>query len=145
MKKTQICNYVCIALMAVLLVLQFIPFWSYDGMSTSIQSYIWFPTENAQLTAYLTAQLGEAYTINNIVWMPILVLVAAAVGVIICFLKSDEALTALIPLVCGLIGTWGYLAKPAFQLGGNWMFHLLVCIAMILMSVLALLFAQKNK
>ncbi len=145
MKKSQIFNYVCIALMAALLVLQFMPFWNYDGVSTSIQSYIWFPAENAQLTAYLTAQLGESYTINNIIWPPILTLVALVVGVIICLWKSDEEWTALIPLAGGLIGAWGYLTTPAYQLGANWVLHLLVCIAIVVMAVLTLLSGQKDK
>ena len=67
MKKTQTLNFVSVVLMAVYVILLFLPFWSYDGISSSIQSYIWFPGEKAELTAYLTAQLGESYTINNII------------------------------------------------------------------------------
>ena len=123
----------------------FLPFWSYDGISSSIQSYIWFPGEKAELTAYLTAQLGESYTINNIIWPPILSFVAAVVGVILCAMYNDEPLMCLIPIIGGLIGAWGYLTTPAFQLGGNWILHLVVCIAMILIGVLTLLSGQKKK
>ena len=145
MKKTQTLNFVSVVLMAVYVILLFLPFWSYDGISSSIQSYIWFPGEKAELTAYLTAQLGESYTINNIIWPPILSFVAAAVGVILCAMYNDEPLMCLIPIVGGLIGVWGYLTTPAFQLGGNWILHLVVCIAMILIGVLTLLSGQKKK
>lgn len=145
MKKTQTLNFVSVVLMAVYVILLFLPFWSYDGISSSIQSYIWFPGEKAELTAYLTAQLGESYTINNIIWPPILSFVAAVVGVILCAMYNDEPLMCLIPIVGGLIGAWGYLTTPAFQLGGNWILHLVVCIAMILIGVLTLLSGQKKK
>lgn len=145
MKKTQTLNFVSVVLMAVYVILLFLPFWSYDGISSSIQSYIWFPGEKAELTAYLTAQLGESYTINNIIWPPILSFVAAVVGVILCAMYNDESLMCLIPIVGGLIGAWGYLTTPAFQLGGNWILHLVVCIAMILIGVLTLLSGQKKK
>lgn len=145
MKKTQTLNFVSVVLMAVYVILLFLPFWSYDGISSSIQSYIWFPGEKAELTAYLTAQLGESYTINNIIWPPILSFVAAVVGVILCAIYNDEPLMCLIPIVGGLIGVWGYLTTPAFQLGGNWILHLVVCIAMILIGVLTLLSGQKKK
>lgn len=145
MKKTQTLNFVSVVLMAVYVILLFLPFWSYDGISSSIQSYIWFPGEKAELTAYLTAQLGESYTINNIIWPPILSFVAAVVGVILCAMYNDEPLMCLIPIVGGLIGVWGYLTTPAFQLGGNWILHLVVCIAMILIGVLTLLSGQKKK
>ena len=145
MKKTQTLNFVSVVLMAVYVILLFLPFWSYDGISSSIQSYIWFPGEKADLTAYLTAQLGESYTINNIIWPPILSFVAAVVGVILCAIYNDEPLMCLIPIVGGLIGAWGYLTTPAFQLGGNWVLHLVVCIAMILIGVLTLLSGQKKK
>lgn len=145
MKKTQTLNFVSVVLMAVYVILLFLPFWSYDGISSSIQSYIWFPGEKAELTAYLTAQLGESYTINNIIWPPILSFVAAVVGVILCAMYNDEPLMCLIPIIGGLIGAWGYLTTPAFQLGGNWILHLVVCIAMILIGVLTLLSGQKKK
>ena len=144
MKKSQICNYVNVALMAFMLLLQFLPFWKLDGGSKSIQSYIWFPTDNSHVTSYLTSQLGDTYNINNIIWVPIIILVAAAVGIIMSIWKSDYPIVSLIPMVCGLVGAWGYMAKPALQLGSNWMLHLIVCIGMVLVSVLTLVFAQKH-
>ena len=145
MKNTQILNYVSVVLMTLYVILHLIPFWNYGGMSTSIQSYVWFPGKKAELTAYLTTQLGEDYSINNIIWPPILSFVATVIGVLVCFLKSDKRLAALIPLICGLIGAWGYLTKPALQLGGNWVLHLAVCIGLVLVAVLTLLSAQKKR
>ena len=62
-----------------------------------------------------------------------------------CAMYNDEPLMCLIPIIGGLIGAWGYLTTHAFQLGGNWILHLVVCIAMILIGVLTLLSGQKKK
>ena len=36
-------NLVCAVLMAVLLALQFVPFWTVEDSQVSISSYVWFP------------------------------------------------------------------------------------------------------
>ena len=91
MDKAKTFNIITIILMGVLLVLHFLPFWSYDGISTSIQSYVWFPTDHAPLESYIAGQVGGDYQINDIVLMPILVLVMTVIGIILCIAKSDIA------------------------------------------------------
>lgn len=120
------------------------PFWSYEGLSTSIQTYIWFPSDHAQLETYLASQVGGEFSINSILLMPILVLVMTVAGIVLCIWRWDIPYMSIIPLVCGMVGVWGYLTKPAFQLGSNWVLHLVVCIGMIASSALTLLFAAKN-
>lgn len=144
MEKSRIFNIICIVLMGVLLVLHFMPFWSYDGMSTSIQSYIWFPTDHAALESYLSGQVGGAYSINSILLMPIIVLVTTVVGIILNIAMSDNLFVSLVPLGCGLVGIWGYLSKAAFQLGTNWGLHLAVCVAMAAAAGLKMFFLAKN-
>lgn len=145
MKKSKTCNIVCILLMGVLLILHFMPFWSYDGMSTSIQSYLWFPSDHVSLDTYIAGQIGGEYNINSIVFMPILVLLTTVVGIALCIAMPDNFLVGIVPLCCGIIGVWGYLTKAAFQLGTNWVLHLVVCIAMIAAAVLKLFFQAKNE
>lgn len=144
MEKSRIFNIICIVLMGVLLVLHFMPFWSYDGMSTSIQSYIWFPTDHAALESYLSGQVGGEYSINSILLMPIIVLVTTVVGIILNIAMSDNLFVSLVPLGCGLVGIWGYLSKAAFQLGTNWGLHLAVCVAMAAAAGLKMFFLAKN-
>ncbi len=145
MEKSRICNIICVLLMGVLLVLQFLPFWSYDGMSTSIQSYVWFPTDHAALNTYIAGSVGGEYSINSIVLMPILVLVTAVIGIVLCITMSDNIFVGLLPLGCGLAGIWGYLTKAALQLGTNWGLHLAVCIGMLAVAALRIFFMIKNK
>lgn len=145
MKKSKICNIICIVLMAVLFILHFMPFWSYDGTSTSIQTYVWFPTDNTALESYIAGQVGGDYSINSIILMPIIVLVTTVAGIILSISMPDNLFISLLPLGCGLVGIWGYLSKPAFQLGTNWVLHLIVCIAMVAAAALKMFLQAKNE
>ena len=123
----RICNYICVVLMLVILVFQFLPFWHYsteeESFATSIQTYIWFP--------------GECR---------ILVLVSGAVGIVLCLIKAKSAIVSLLPAICGISGIWGFLSTPAFQLGSNWVVSLVLCIAVLLVSLVSLLtLAKKEK
>ena len=144
MKKSRICNMISIFLMGMLVILHFMPFWSYDGMSTSIQSYIWFPTEHTALEAYIVGQIGGEYNINSIIWMPIIVILSTIAGIVLGIIKSEDLLASVVPLGCGLVGVWGYLTKPVFQLGTNWTLHLVVCVAMVAIAVLKIIFLAKK-
>lgn len=140
MKKSQICNYVGIALMALLLLLQFMPFW--DGVS--IQSYIWFPKEYTVIDSYIASQVGGDYNINSIIWIPIIILVFTVVGIVLSLIMSDNIFVGLVPLVCGLAGVYGYLVKAPLQLGTNWSIHLAVCAILVFIAIFRTYFLYKN-
>ena len=142
---TQIANFICAALSLLIIILQFTPFWNFDGGSLSISSYIWFPSDHTDLTAYLTAELRNDYSINSIVAMPILVLVGGAAGAALCVIKSKTPYTLLIPAFVGAVGAWGFLTKPAYQLGGNWVLQLIICIVLLVFAVAALVYGIKKE
>lgn len=127
-------NGICAVLMAVLLVLQFVPFWHFaDGeeqAAVSISSYIWFPADNDGVDDYLSAAI-EDHSINDMLVTPILLLVLCAVGVVFCLIKSRNPFALLLPLASGFVGTVGYLTTPALQMGGAWVLHLLVSILLL--------------
>ena len=147
----RICNYICVVLMLVILVFQFLPFWHYsteeESFATSIQTYIWFPGECRDLDDYLAEQTGnEDIEAGQILGMPILVLVSGAVGIVLCLIKAKSAIVSLLPAICGISGIWGFLSTPAFQLGSNWVVSLVLCIAVLLVSLVSLLtLAKKEK
>ena len=147
----RICNYICVVLMLVILVFQFLPFWHYsteeESFATSIQTYIWFPGECRDLDDYLAEQTGnEDIEAGQILGMPILVLVSGAVGIVLCLIKAKSAIVSLLPAICGISGIWGFLSTPAFQLGSNWVVSLVLCIAGLLVSLVSLLtLAKKEK
>lgn len=130
-------NLLCAVLCAVLLVLQFVPFWAEGDGQVSIGGYIWFPSDHKTLDSQLTAEI-EGYSIGDAVPLAVLLLVLSAVGIVLCILKMNNALSALVPLACGLVGTVGYLIQPAFRMGAGWQLHCLVCVAMAALAAVTL-------
>ena len=145
--KTKEFSLVCAALMAILLVLQFMPFWHFaDGeeqAAVSISSYIWFPADNGGVDDYLSAAI-EDFSINQMLVTPILLLVLCAVGVVFCLMRAGSLPVLLLPLAAGLTGVIGYLTTPALQLGGNWLLHLLISALLLLASAAGMILNQKE-
>lgn len=142
---TQTFSLVCAVLLAVLLVLQFTPFWSFeDGgeqMQVSIGSYIWFPANNDALEDYLSAQIDD-HSINDILVPPILVLVLSAVGLVLCVVKARLLPVLLLPLACGIAGMAG-MAMPAMQLGA-WGWQMALSVLLVLTAGAGLAANWKN-
>lgn len=138
MNKTKICNYLCIAMMAILLILQFAPFWSFDGGNASIQSYIWFPENYKPLTEMMQTEFGKDYNIGKIVFPMVAILLTTAVGIVLSVIKSDNPLVKIIPIAGTLIGIYGFLSKPDLRLGSTWVIQLVLCIAVIVTSALTI-------
>lgn len=130
-------NLLCAVLCAVLLALQFVPFWAEEDGQVSISGYIWFPSDHKTLDSQLSAEI-EGYSIGGAVPMAVLMLVLSAVGIVLCILRMNNALSALVPLACGLIGTFGYLLQPAYRMGSGWQLHCLVCVAMAALAAVTL-------
>ena len=130
-------NLLCALLCAVLLVLQFVPFWAEGDGQVSIGGYIWFPSDHKTLDSQFAAEI-EGYTINDAVPVAVLLLVLSAVGIVLCILRMNNALSALVPLVCGRIGTFGYLLQPAYRMGAGWQLHCLVGVAMAALAAVTL-------
>ena len=145
MEKTKIFNWISIVLMGVLLLLQFLPFWNIDGVSVSIQGYIWLKPGDEQIGEYLAPYLnvGDSFLINKVIAMPLLVLVLVLTGIVLNLIFNN-IYTTVLPLLCGVIGAWGYLAKPAFQLGTGWVLHLVVCIAIFVVAGIKMYFLIKE-
>lgn len=155
MKKSKIFNWISIALMGALFLLHtVVPFWhpgvnpdTMTEMSVSIQEYLWYiPSDKVMaefLAPHFVVEKGE-YLVNHVVFMPVVVLVGTVAGIAVCLWKKN-AFTSLIPLLCGAVGAWGYLTNPAFQLGGLWVLHLIVCILMVLAAGARLTFGILEK
>ena len=130
-----------------LLILQFAPYWHFEGeneQSSSIQSYIWLPENHKELESYLSGEFDGDYSINDLVTMPALMLPMAAVALVLCVIKNDKWQASLLPAACGALGVWGYLTGAAFRLGSCWGLHLAVCIALLAASLLSVVLGLKN-
>lgn len=140
MSKTRLFNFICAALMLMLLVLQFTPFWHYGDpeQTVSIQGYVWLPSNHGALEKQLQAELEDSsFTVENIIAMPILVMILGVVGIVFCLIKSENAFISLLPAFAGLIGTWGYLAGAAFHQGRGWGLHLVLCVIILALGFIS--------
>lgn len=129
----------CMGMMLMLLVLQFAPFWTYGeagDMTASISRYVWMPTQVKELETSLQATLGSDFDVSQMVLCPIIVLVGAAAGAVLCLIKQDSIITPVVAVVTGLGGMIGYLSQPALRMGIGWGVHLALCIMILLTGAL---------
>ena len=135
---TTTINIVCAILMLALLICQFVPFWNLDGREASIGGYIWLESHYDGFTAYFQEWLndGDFYS-GSIVGVNVILMLACTAGIVFCFKYLDDFLPAVFSVVCGAVGLYQYIAMPVFQLGNNWRIHLAICIAMLVMAIVA--------
>ena len=140
--KTNIVKYLSFALAVVilaLLVMQFLPFWTTEKETVSINDYLWLPNEHKSVTKLFKAELDDKkFDPIKIVLWPVLTLVLGFAGIILCFIKKDTLLPYLMTILCGLTGTLTYLTNPVYQWGANWIVHLIVAIVVLVAGVAGL-------
>ena len=140
--KTNIVKYLSFALAVVilaLLVMQFLPFWTTEKETVSINDYLWMPNEHKSVTKLFKAELDDKkFDPIKIVLWPVLTLVLGVAGIILCFIKKDTLLPYLMTILCGLTGTLTYLTNPVYQWGANWIVHLIVAIVVLVAGVAGL-------
>ena len=140
--KTNIVKYLSFALAIVilaLLVMQFLPFWTTEKETVSINDYLWLPNEHKSVTKLFKAELDDKkFDPIKIVLWPVLTLVLGVAGIILCFIKKDTLLPYLMTILCGLAGMLTYLTNPVYQWGANWIVHLIVAIVVLVAGVAGL-------
>lgn len=137
MLKSKLWNYLCVALMAVLMVLQFTGFWTVEGESVSIQGYVWFPSDNQAITTYLADKTGLEAPVNEVVLPAVMVLLTGVAGIAGCLIKADMPFIKLLPILCGVFGIWGFLTRATLQVGSTWVIQLILCIGILITAGLA--------
>lgn len=140
---SRICCFVCVALMLALIVVQFVPNWSYekkvkleDGSSemvltdVSLGGFTWFPSDHKTLTTQWNDEIKalaekdlaltggrEKFKTNNLVGLPILSMFAAAAGIFFCLVKNKVWAFALLPMVSGGALAYAAMTHPVLQWG----------------------------
>ena len=152
MKKSinlvRVFNIVCAVLLVAIAVCQLVPFWQSGETTASIQDYVWFPKENKGLNDYFKQVTGDrTFRVNDMMLMPVIVIACSILGLFSCTVKSGKVSSAIIPLICGVVGIWGYRSSPLFQTADSWIIHLVICILLTVLSALTFVvyFAKKNK
>jgi len=116
----QVRNLICVIALAILFITQFLPFWDLNGQSISIGSYIWFPLDHPELTAFFEQTVGAGYTIDSMVLPSALHLLLPVIGCCLYFKDKENKFTGILSLCAGLAGLFAYLLVPAYRLGA-WM------------------------
>lgn len=130
-------NWICALLMAILLILQFTPFWNVDGEGISLLGYWGFPDDHSNLTSWLDDTLG-GFNINEIVFWILFVVILCVAGLIVCMKNSDKHMALLLPAGVGLLGILFCICEPSFRLGQMWVLHLILYLALLALSVVSL-------
>lgn len=138
-------NFFCGALIVVLIGLWCAPYWQADGVSVSMFSYIALPEEYTALTNYIASQVGENYNITSIIGPTLLQLILGVVAMLLCFFKSEKVSGAVVALISGCLGLWGFLTKEALKLGSLWGAFTAISVLMILVAVMGILVYSKKK
>lgn len=138
-------NAFCALLMAMLIVLQFVPFWELDGQSVSISGYIWFPLDHAELTAHFTEAINPDFKVDSLVLSSLLQLVVPAVGIVLFLYNRESIFVTCCTAAAGLGGIWSFLSKPAFRLGMNWQIHCAFAIALLVAALISVLARWKKR
>lgn len=157
-KRIMLCNFISVVLMIVLLVTQFLPFYTCENCKNSengtesISGYVWFPDKHRPITNELNKVykevLGDDYVrengkkfkfnANDMALYPVVVFVACVLGIVMCLLKAHKFWVSVLPLVGGGMGAYGYLTSPALQVGRNWQLHLVVALVVAVWALIPL-------
>lgn len=133
-KKALGINILCAVLMLGLLVCQFLPFWN----GISIQGYVWLPSENKAAESFIRERVGSDFSVNEVVAMPLLVLLSGAIGVLLTCRREPKLWTGIAGAACGVCALWGYLSERAFRTGSFWVVHLILAVGILASAVLAI-------
>lgn len=149
--RVKLIQWICVLIMLVLVGLLCAPYWHYDGQSTSVNGYVWFPSDKVALNAYFEAELGRIVFINDEITTPILLSFLGILGLVLKILCTDAPYPSMIAIPFGVIGICGYLSSDVLKLGTTWEVHLILCIAALVLGVIGVIlffanyFTKKSK
>lgn len=135
----------CALVLVLLLITQFVPFWQDGEMSVSISSYVWFPQDNKAVTTYLQGFLGSGFDVGDMVAGPVALVVGSLVSLWMCLFMQSKWITPIVTALTGLVGTIGYLATPALQLGSLWGLHLGLSILLLVLAAVTIWWKKNTK
>ncbi len=138
----RIINWICVLMILVMIVMLFNPYWQYTTKEKnaetgereevtkviSINDYVWFPRDHKQMTTEFKAifeKINEdngtenkedevEFWINDLVLMPVLVLVAGVAVGAISLWYSKVPFSSVLALILGGLGTYSYITRPEF-------------------------------
>ena len=141
----SICNVICVISLAILLILQFTPFWELNGSGTSIGGYVWLPLDHPELTAYLQSATHPDFKVDTLVMTTVCQTILSIIGVIVWLRNRESIIVSAFAAVCGIGTMWSFLSKPALQLGVNWYIYLILGIVLLVFGIIGILTYKKQR
>ena len=118
---------------------------SYNGKKDiSILYFVGFPYNATDFDTELGYKIAD-YKINDVVLLPIVLLVLAIIGIVLCILKKDKFTAGIIPAAFGIVGVVGYLTSAFLKLGNHYVLHIVVCAVILVVSALHIYLGIKDK
>ena len=144
MRAAQRRSLICALMLLVMLVCQFLPYWSDgEGMRLSVQTYIWFPDYHQDLTKILEP-LVDKFPCNHVVAVSLPLMFLCSVGLFVCLKKAGSRSGGILAILTGGCGLLAYLLDPVMRAGAGLWLHIAV-LALIVLSGCWLLHAPREK
>lgn len=117
----------------------------YNGIKElSILGYVGFPYNVPDFDMEMGYKIENFY-INDVVLVPIALLILAVVGVIFCVIKKDKMSAAFLPAAFALVGIFGYLFSDFLKLGVKYGIHMTGFVVILLVAAAHIYIAVKEK
>lgn len=144
-KAAKIFCIICAVLMLAVLILQYLPsYWTAGEDSSSIADYVWWPHHHKDITKEFRNIFGRDYEVQQMVLMPVTVLIATILGIVVCILSPGKIGAFIIPLIDGAMGLYGFLTVPVFSLGSTYIVQIIACALLVATAVVGSVFAILN-
>lgn len=146
LRPTMLIGIAAAALMLVLVILNFVPYWLYQGQSVSLGGYIWRPYEHSDFTNLFKSYFGKSFKVTLLFALPLaLTLIANAAGTVLCTIRSAKVSSYLLPIASGILGLSALLMTPAFKLSGLWIAHVILYALVLLLGIVGIIVAGRKK
>lgn len=144
--KKRIFAIACIVLCACAFILQFLPFWSHNGETSSINGYIWLPftDEHKDLGNWINSQTATPFKIDDILLFPSISMVASAASVILLIVNAKSKRAFALPLICALAGICAYNKPASLFLSNLWPVHMAISVLLLVASIGLAVFCFKK-
>lgn len=136
--SVTLCNVLCVILMAVILVLQFTPFWELNGQQVSIGSYIWFPLDHEDLTVHIQETVQPDFQVNSLVISALCQLILPVAGAFLLLGSREGIGVPICAAVCGAATLLGFLTEPVFRMGICWAVYPVLAVLMLAAAVISI-------
>lgn len=120
----------------------------YDSVKTlSILGFVAFPNDYTEFTSGTLEYKIKNYFINDVVLVPILLLLLCVAGAVLAIVFRDSFASGICPAAAGIVGLIAYLSSSFLKLGmkGARTTHIIICVLLLIAGCLQLYLGIEEK